>query len=51
MVSAVKIDKDWVELTHLQRISREDLLREKETLDARLIKVNELLGVLNDGKT
>jgi len=47
MTTATKIDDNWVELTHLQRISKEDLLREKETLDARLLKVNELLNIVN----
>ena len=47
MVTANKIDDNWVELTHLQRISKEDLISEKTTIELRLVRINELLGIIN----
>ena len=48
MTTFNKLDTDSIELTHKQTIFRADLLSEKETLEARLNEINEMLGVLDE---
>ena len=42
-----KIDSDTLELTHKQTVFKADLLSEKETIEARLFALNEMLNCLN----
>ncbi len=41
-----KIDKDSIEITSTQKVFKADLLSEKETLEARLVELNEMLKEL-----
>jgi len=42
-----KIDTNSIEITSKQKVFRADLLSEKETLEARILVLNEMLGVLD----
>lgn len=39
-------DKE-IEIVYRQKIFKQDLISEKETIEARLSQINELLGVLD----
>ena len=42
-----KIDTNSIELTQKQTVFRADILSEKETLEARLLVLNEMLATLD----
>ena len=46
-MDTTKIDKDTIELTSKQTIFREDILSEKETLEARLLVLKDMLDTLD----
>ena len=46
-MNTTKIDKDTLKLTTEQTVFRADLLSEKETIEARLLVLNEMLGELD----
>jgi hypothetical protein len=46
-MNTTKIDSNSIKVTHEQVVFRADLLSEKETLEARILVLNEMLGVLD----
>jgi hypothetical protein len=42
-----KIDADSVEITSKQKVFKKDLISEKETLEARIVVLNQMLEALN----